>query len=212
MLTQWILALMLSIQPAITTPWSASFPATADAIARAAVAEPLFAGESGPARTAALLVSVGWFESRFRVDAVGDHGHSHGLFQASRVPIADIDEQTRQALGMMRTSFRVCAGRQTADWLSWYASGGATCTNVGGLIASRHRVGLAMRLWKEHVLLQINIKCHFVLQYLFYIKVIFQIFLKQNSMTLMMSHFILLLVVIKNMIMGGNIVKFVIKG
>ena len=147
-MSSWILVLMIGLQP--SAPWADTYATTANAIAKAAEAEPLFAGEDGPARTAALLVATGWFESRFRPDAIGDHGRSHGVFQASRVPVADVDAQVAQALAMMRGSFATCHGRKAEDWLAQYASGGSTCTNVGGLIASRHRVGLAMRIFRAH--------------------------------------------------------------
>ena len=158
-MTQWVLLLMISLQPANVTPWADTFPATAESIARASVQSPLFAGADGPARTATVLVSVAWFEGRFNAHAIGDHGHSHGMFQSSRVPIEDLDEQTRQALGMMRASFAGCHARKAEDWLGHYASGGSTCTNVGGLIASRHRMSLAMRLWKDHPSRQIDPFC-----------------------------------------------------
>ena len=147
-MTEWILALMLGLMAHEPAPWAATYPATAAAIASAATEAPLFAGKDGPARTAALLVATGWHESRFRPDAIGDSGRSHGIFQASRVPIADVNAQARGALVMMHDSFRACEGRKAEDWLAVYASG--SCTNVGGLIASRHRVGLAMRLFKTH--------------------------------------------------------------
>ena len=60
----WIISIMIALQPVAITPWASTYATTADAIARAASAEPLFAGESGPARTAALLISVSWYESR----------------------------------------------------------------------------------------------------------------------------------------------------
>ena len=147
-LNAWVLLLMIGLQP--SAPWRSTYETTAAAIASAATEAPLFAGKDGPARTAALLVATGWHESRFRPDAVGDSGRSHGIFQASRVPIADVNAQARGALAMMRDSFHACGGRKTEDWLAVYTSG--SCTNVGGLIASRHRVGLAMRLFKAHPL------------------------------------------------------------
>ena len=148
-LPAWILSLMLAIQP--SAPWRASYEDTADAIARVVESSPsLFAGDKGRERTAAVLVAVGWHESRFNPSAIGDHGRSYGIYQASRVPLVDVEAQTRGALAAMGASFHVCGARRAEDWLAQYASGGAGCTNVGGLIASRHRMGLAMRLWREH--------------------------------------------------------------
>ena len=145
-MTAWVLALLVLMQPQAT--WRATYEATAGAIAEASVQSPLFAGADGPAKTAALLVSVSWFEARYNPVAVGDNGHSHGLFQASRVPVVDVEVQVRGALAAMRESFRICGSRRAEDWLAFYASG--SCTNAGGILASRHRMGLAMKIWREH--------------------------------------------------------------
>ena len=79
-LAAWVLSLMLALEP--HSPYAATFSATATAIAHVVASEqPLFDGADGRVRTAALLVSLGWFESRFDQHAVGDHGGAHGLFQ-----------------------------------------------------------------------------------------------------------------------------------
>ena len=158
-MSAWILLLMIGLQP--SAPWADTYATTANAIAKAAEAEPLFAGEDGPARTAALLVAVAKFESNFKPGALGDKSTSVGLWQINQSNfaglgitkaelLADRDLEVRAALSMMRASFKVCAARKAEDWLGHFASGGATCTNVGGLIASRHRVGLAIRLFRDH--------------------------------------------------------------
>jgi len=139
---------MISLEP--NPLWRASYDATAEAIARGATEAPLFAGEDGPARTAALLVSVSFFEARFDPhahNATDPGGGSFGLFQSSRKPIDGIDAQVTQALGAMRASFKACATRAPQDWMAFYASG--SCTNVGGVLASRRRMGMAMKLFKE---------------------------------------------------------------
>src|SRR5262245_18473882 len=70
----WVLSMMLKAEPAhAASPWRPTYGATADAFARAATARPLFQGPLGAERTAAILVSVAWFESRFRQYAEGDH-------------------------------------------------------------------------------------------------------------------------------------------
>lgn len=149
-MTEWILALMLGLMAHEPAPWSSTYPATAAAIANAATEAPLFAGKDGPARTAALLVSVAWFEGRFDPkahNATDPGGGSFGMFQSSRRPIASAEEQARHALGALRVSFRECSARAPQDWVAFYASG--SCTNVGGLLASRRRMGMAMKLYQE---------------------------------------------------------------
>lgn len=149
----WILSLMVSLQPVDRTPWADTFASTALAIDQVVLEEePLYRGPDGKERTAALLVSLAWFESRFRVDAVGDHGQSIGLYQVSkahapREELLGAASATRVALGLIRESQRVCAGRALPEQLGWYASGGRAC---GGLAKSRHRMGLAAKLVREH--------------------------------------------------------------
>lgn len=150
-MSAWILSLMLLLQPAKSTPWAATYEATAQAIASASVQSPLFAGAHGAERTAALLTALAWFESRFDVHASGDHNRSHGLFQQQgRGELGTAEEATKVAIEQIRVSFAACKGRPFEDSLANYASGRGTCTNAGGLVASRHRVGLALRLFREH--------------------------------------------------------------
>ncbi len=149
----WILALMVSLQPVDRTPWADTFAETALAVDQVVRDEPpLFKGVDGRQRTAALLVSLAWFESRFRGDAEGDHGQSLGLYQISRAhaprqELLGAASATRRALALIRTSQRVCAARPLEEQLGWYASGGSSC---GGLTKSRHRVNLAGKLLREH--------------------------------------------------------------
>ncbi len=147
-MSAWILSLMLVLQP--QAPWRATYEATAAAIAATVQREePLFAGEQGRERTAALLVSLAWFESRFDAHALGDHGRSHGLYQIQEHgELADPADATRAALGMLRESFRVCRARPLEERLGWYAAGGPDCSR--GLRESRHRVARAMWLFRTH--------------------------------------------------------------
>ena len=73
-MSSWILLLMIGLQPAKNTPWADTFEHTAEVIATASVQSPLFEGADGPGRTAAFLVALSWFESRFDVHATGDNG------------------------------------------------------------------------------------------------------------------------------------------
>lgn len=155
----WILGLMVILQP--SAPWRDTYEATAHAIAAASVQSPLFAGKDGPERTAAWVVATSWFESRFQPDAVGDHGRSLCMLQIGEsnlkalgvtreAMLNDLPTCLRAGLAMMKGSLAVCRSHPLDERLANYASGHGTCTNKGGLIASRHRVGLALRLFKDH--------------------------------------------------------------
>ncbi len=152
----WILSLMHVLQPA--APWSDGYGETALAIAEASEADPLYAGPHGVERTAAVLVSLSWFESRFDPEAVGDNGHSVCLGQVGTSNLKELGVTKAEMLGdrsvclrsmlrMMRRSFAVCRGRPMPQSLGWYASGGKTC---GGLVKSGHRIDLALRLLRDH--------------------------------------------------------------
>lgn len=164
-LTPWILQVMVALEP--TAPWRSTYETTAEALATVAEEEPLFPGKDGPRRTAALFVSVAWYEAHFQQDAKGDcrkkddkgrcvaQPQSLCMFQVGRsnlgalgtteeAILSDINVCTRSARKMMYDSFGVCRGRPTEDMLGHYASGGQTC---GGLRESRHRVAKAK--WLE---------------------------------------------------------------
>lgn len=155
-MTAWILSLMVMLQPA--APWRASYEVTAAAIDRAAHAAPLYAGDEGIERTAADLVALTWFESRFDPNAIGDHGRSLGLAQIGvsnlnalrlgRDALFDIDANLRAALQLMKISHLVCRVRPKEERLSHYASGGGDC--VHGTRESVHRTKLAARLLARH--------------------------------------------------------------
>lgn len=156
-MTAWILALMIALQPA--APWRSSYDATAQAIADVTRDEaPLFAGADGRARTAAVLVSVAWFESTFKPGATGDHGRSHGLFQVQgHGTLDDPHDATRAALVELRASLHVCRKRPLAERLAFYAGGGPAphdadgCpVNAEAVNASKHRLARAFWLFKRY--------------------------------------------------------------
>ena len=157
----WILSLMLALSPAAVTPWADSYPETARAIAKAATEDPIYAGPFASERTAATLVAISFFESTFKPGALGDKSTSVGRYQISQSNfaalgitkaelLADPDVEVRAALRMIRDSFAICKGRRAEDWLAQFAAGHGTCTNAGGILASRRRMGLAMKLFREH--------------------------------------------------------------
>lgn len=172
----YVLALMLAALPSAPPKTRATFPVTAAAIARAASASPLFAGESGERRTAAVLVAVGTFESSLVPDAAGDCGpghtkangtceegakaHSFCLLQVNESNLAyarttraeilaDVGVCVRTGLMLMRDSFRICRREPESDRLSWYAGGGGTCgVSADARSKGRHRMALARRIYE----------------------------------------------------------------
>jgi hypothetical protein len=152
----WILSLMLFLQP--SAPWRDTFPATAEAISVAAHEAPIFTGRDAVERTAAQLVALMWFESRFDPNAAGDHGQSLGLAQIgvsnlhalglTREQLFDPATNTRAALRMMQLSFVVCRVHPKEERLAHYAAGGDGCTK--GIKESVHRTQLAARLLRDH--------------------------------------------------------------
>jgi hypothetical protein len=152
----WVLAVMNRLQPVAPYAWIQTYSETADAIAEASNNDPLFAGEDGPMRTAALLLAIAYKESRFKPTAVGDHGHSYGLFQI-QPQTANLTanvllvprEAAPVAINLIRTSFRVCGHAGWHDRLSWYCHGGNGC-HKGGNQASQNRIMLAEKIIREN--------------------------------------------------------------
>lgn len=71
-LTAWILAAM-AMAWTLTSPIMGITPKpVAAAIAEASIEKPLFPGEDGPRRGAALMVGIARYESGFKADAKGD--------------------------------------------------------------------------------------------------------------------------------------------
>lgn len=144
----WILSLLLSLVH--HTPWSDRLPEMADAIATVSEEAPLWPGEEGPRRTAAVLVALAFAESRFDPDAIGDHGQSHGAFQISlaHAPKGELHDPltaARHARRLLAQSFRICADRPLGERMAWYAAGGPSCSPKG-YAASRYRMSMAAKL------------------------------------------------------------------
>lgn len=147
-MTAWLLSLMILLQP--VAPWRSTFETTAQAIDKAVAQEvSLFPGAHGRERTAVLLVSLAWFESRFDTKATGDHGAAHGLYQQhDHGKLEDPFEATIMAFQQIRISMRACRSRPMEEMLGWYAAGGKDCNR--GLKESRHRVLKSVWLIKNH--------------------------------------------------------------
>lgn len=159
-MTLWILSLMLALQP--SAPWLATYRDTAVAIDRAAHAEPLYEDEDGAARTAAELVAIAWFESRFDPSAVAEDGSGSvclgqidlsnldRLLTTRNALLADVDLCVHSMLRLVRESHRVCALRRqpAEDRLAQYTGGGGACDR--GRRESRLRARLAEHLLRAH--------------------------------------------------------------
>lgn len=166
----YVLALMLHPLPMFGEPPEsvrATYERTAEAIAELSEERPLFAGEDGPARTAAVVVAVGRFESGLRPDAEGDCDRRNGtacvrprsfcLLQINETNFAglrttrkeiqeDIRACVRAGLAMMRESFRICRAVPIEEKLAWYAAGSGRCgATEDAKKKSRHRM-IAARL------------------------------------------------------------------
>jgi hypothetical protein len=165
----WVLTLMLKAEPAhAQSPWRASYEATAAAIARAADQRPLFAGQDGAAKTAAVLVSVAWFESRFQPDAEGDkpkladgtrgrarsvcamqvHESNFAALKVTRAELlSDVQRCFDTGLELLHVSFGVCRAQPLEHRLAHYCVGGNGCT-LPTKGEDAHRMRLALALFK----------------------------------------------------------------
>jgi len=180
-LKAWILSTMLAIEP--SSPYKETFESTAAVFAQSAISSPLFCTkqpdgscsftDSDKKRTAALYISLGWFEGRFQQDAQGDcdkttangtcekgsRAHSFCMFQVNETNLKGFgttkDEILKDfskcvAIGnqMLRSSFRVCATQPLTGRLRWYAAGGPTCSlSADAGKKSEHRVNKAVWIY-----------------------------------------------------------------
>jgi hypothetical protein len=155
----WILSLMIALQP--KAPWRDTYEDTAKAIASVVGEEAaLFSGTDGKEKSAALLVALAWAESRFDQKAVGDQGHSVGLYQifhtnlptqegfARKDILGNPINATKVAHRMLKQSMQICGKRPVEERLGWYASGDGACSR--GLSESRFRVGLAFKVFRAN--------------------------------------------------------------
>jgi hypothetical protein len=148
----WVVSLLVALEP--SAPWASTYEKTAEAIANAATSDPLYAREAdGEARTAALLVSLAWYESRFKPDAVSKDKRTLCLYQLDKSyfgepqkALGDPDLCTRTALTVVRRSLEACRARAPEDRLAFFVSG--HCDRGGP--DSRYRMFLAKKVLKEH--------------------------------------------------------------
>lgn len=117
--------------------------------------QPLFAGEFGRAKTAAVLISLAKWETGFRNELTGDGGRSHCMLSIMAGRTGRVREGSGQelrkdkalcfkaGLRIARQSFGACRGKMMHK-LAAYASG--SCTR--GLSASKIRMIDVLKLWK----------------------------------------------------------------
>lgn len=164
-LATWAAMVMVGLASDVS-PYRGTFETTAAGIADAATEAPLFAGDLGVEQTIAVLLAIAWKESSFNTQAAGDcpdlpagsplctlalGARALGLFQVWKTnapPLnVDVDDllgppkhQASIALRMVKTSFRICAGRPLEERLGWYHRGGTSCPDSA---AGRGRMWLA---------------------------------------------------------------------
>lgn len=168
----WVRALMTKSEP--RAPWAHTYDASSAIIAAVSDEMPVYAGEDGAAKTAALLVSIGWFESHFRPDAKGDcdqihpvtrmcvpgsRAHSFCMFQVHETNFASLGVTetevqssflvcARSALRLVRNSFRTCASHPHENRLDQYTTGGRGCQSPRHE-EGRHRIRKAEWLFES---------------------------------------------------------------
>lgn len=148
----WVVGLMAALEP--SAPWRGTYEKTAEAIARVAESEPLFE-EKGEERTASLLVSLAWYESRFKANAKSSNGQWYCLYQIDKRHLADPEKAlqdpevcSRAAVKILRTSLKACEKHPLDERLAVFMSG--ACDR--GVADSKYRMFLAGKLLREHPL------------------------------------------------------------
>lgn len=139
---------MVSLQP--KAAWRSTYESTAEAIAKVSAQQPLF-DENGPHRTAGLLVSLAWHESRFKLDA-NSKNRWFCLYQVQREHLKDVKKAThdaefctRIAVKLIKQSFEACKNLPRFERLTMYVSG--YCGR--GTRSSYSRMWLGARLVKK---------------------------------------------------------------
>jgi hypothetical protein len=152
-----LLALGAHLYPGLVIP---NLDQTAAAIDAAAHEIPL---DGDPSAMAAELAVLAATEGHFQATATATDrfGQSFGLWQIHETTLTgylhvdplvaeDPERAALLAAWLVRKSHEVCAGRPAADRLSWFASGGPTCSVPEGLAASRRRTGFVAWVLKAH--------------------------------------------------------------
>lgn len=150
-----IMAMLYHLEP--MGPYVPHYQEIATAVTKAANEQPLFPQhESGSQATAAILISLAWYESRFHTNVVGDNGKSFGLFQI-QPPTAKVDGKLLLlpmnaafiATDLVRESFRQCEKRPWTERLSWYVSSNGCPKHPIIVKKSMERLMLAQQLFAK---------------------------------------------------------------
>lgn len=161
----WVLFVLNSIGADRPKAVRADYASIADVYAQEALDAPLFPGDDGVWRTAALEVAVSQMESGFDKTVVNHEGGDQiGLFQVheinlkylgltSKDELLDIRVNTHAAMALMRRSFAFCVARKREEswWLGPYASGRESCDY--GITASKERMGRGAWVFTHFALL-----------------------------------------------------------
>jgi soluble lytic murein transglycosylase-like protein len=152
----WILKLMVLAM----VPGYVPNPRVAEAVDAVAHARPLFSGEDGVTRTAALLVAIAAREGHFDPAAKSEdaYGEASGLAQIHQsnlkrpmlrelgvTPenILDPTMNLTAAAALLEESLRVCRGRPREERLALYAGGRGHCDIPEAVGDSKNRIALA---------------------------------------------------------------------
>lgn len=129
----WVLSVMLQLAATetITAPWASTYEDTANEIA-AATDDP---------EMAAVLVAIGWHESRFNPAALTPQDGAKGVWQT--VPYWG-PPSAKTTVRVILDSFRVAAKLPKQERLAPYACGPHLTPRC--IAISRHRLSLASRL------------------------------------------------------------------
>lgn len=138
-LVAWVITTMLTLQPAYDPKscwwgvhWTDTYETTAEQFVQAAINNPLQSKKDGPdvIFTIALMMEWASKESRFKPDAVGDGGHSYGIFQVNPYTAGKPPEvlltpslAAPVALDLFHFSFKACKDRPVSERMAQYAWG-----------------------------------------------------------------------------------------
>jgi hypothetical protein len=116
-------------------PYSPHHGEVSEAIAQAANSDPLFPSrQDGCLRTAAILIAIAWYGSRFQPTLVGDNGKSFGLYQiqppsanalgklVTTNMLTNVRDASLVAIDLIRQSMVEDGNKSWEERLSWFCS------------------------------------------------------------------------------------------
>lgn len=156
-----IMKILYAMEP--MNPHVGAYGEISEAIAAASNQNPLFPDrEDGSARTASLLVSVAWFETKFHPNLLGDGGKSFGMYQIQPRTAESLGRpiMTNQllspreasfiAIDLFRVSMTQCQARPWEERLTWYVASNGCPSHPILVRKSMDRMLLADRLFRDH--------------------------------------------------------------